>query len=298
MTPQGRATAQRTLRIAHSPDADDAFMFYALARDRIPTAGYAFEHVLADIETLNRAALEGLYEVTACSIHAYPYLSDRYALLNSGASMGEGYGPVLVARRPLDRESLAAATVGATARERVAVPGALTSAYLALKLWMPEIQPIVLPFDRILEAVRDGEVVAGVIIHEGQLTFADEGLHAVVDLGAWWRESTGLPLPLGGNAIRRDLGRETIEEVAGIVRESIRYGIEHAEEALEHARGYGRGLTAERAARFVGMYVNQRTLDYGPDGRRAVQRFLDLGAESGFIARRVRVDFVGAGAAA
>lgn len=261
-------------------------MFYALASGRLRTPGYEFVHVLADIETLNREALAGTYEVTACSIHAYPYIAGRYALLNSGGSMGEGYGPVLVAREPLERQSLAKA--------RIAVPGMLTSAYLALRLWMPEVRPVTLPFDRILPAIASGGVDAGVIIHEGQLTFSQLGLHAVIDLGAWWREKTGLPLPLGGNAIRRDLGSPALEEIAAILRESVRYGLGHRREALTHARGYGRGLTEEQADRFVGMYVNDRTLDYGPEGRLAVQRFLDAGAEAGVIDRRITIEFVGA----
>jgi 1,4-dihydroxy-6-naphthoate synthase len=280
------ATALRTIRVAHSPDADDAFMFYGLSSGAVPTPGYAFEHVLADIETLNRAALAGTYEVTACSIHAYPYIADRYALLNAGASMGEGYGPVLVAREPLAGSALE--------RARVAVPGTLTSAYLALKLWRPSLRTVSLPFDRILDSVAAGEVDAGVIIHEGQLTYGDLGLHAVVDLGVWWSGETGLPLPLGGNAIRRDLGQATLEEVAALVRESIRYGLEHRDPALDHATRFGRGLSPEQADRFVGMYVNPRTLDYGPDGREAVQLFLDRGAEAGLLPRRVRVEFVGA----
>jgi 1,4-dihydroxy-6-naphthoate synthase len=275
----------RRIRVAHSPDADDAFMFCALAQGRIPTPGYAFEHVLADIETLNRAALEGAYEVTACSIHAYAHLADRYALLNAGASMGEGYGPVVVAREPI--------AAGGLNGTPVAVPGTLTSACLALRLWRPQVTTIVLPFDRILEAVAGGEVGAGVLIHEGQLTYSDRGLHAVVDLGAWWGERTGLPLPLGGNAIRRDLGPTVLDEVAEHVRDSIRWGLEHRDEALAYARRWGRDLTEEQVSRFVGMYVNPRTLDYGPDGRLAVQRFLDDGADAGILPRRVRVEFVG-----
>jgi 1,4-dihydroxy-6-naphthoate synthase len=279
------ASLRRTIHLAHSPDADDAFMFYALAEGKVATGGYDFVHVLQDIETLNREALTGRYEVTACSIHAYPYIADRYALLNCGASMGEGYGPTVVAREPLEGAALAKA--------RIAVPGTLTSAYLALRLWLPGAKTVTLPFDEILPAVAEAVVEAGVLIHEGQLSFGELGLCEVVDLGAWWRETTGLPLPLGGNAIRRDLGRVALAEVAALVRESIRYGLEHREEALAHARGYGHGLTAEQADRFVGMYVNSRTLDYGPDGRLAVQRFLDAGFEAGLLERRVEVEFVG-----
>jgi 1,4-dihydroxy-6-naphthoate synthase len=282
----GASSGARTIRVAHSPDADDAFMFYGLASGAVPARGYEFVHVLEDIETLNRAALAGTYEVTACSIHAYPYIADRYALLNSGASMGEGYGPVLVAREPLGPEALDAA--------RVAVPGTMTSAYLALKLWRPALETVTVPFDRILDAVSGGEVDAGVIIHEGQITYRELGFHAVVDLGAWWLAETGLPLPLGGNAIRRDLGPAALAEVADVVRDSIRHGLEHRAQALDHAQGFGRGLTRDQADRFVGMYVNPRTLDYGPDGRAAVQLFLDRGAAAGILPRRVKVEFVGA----
>jgi 1,4-dihydroxy-6-naphthoate synthase len=281
----------RTIRIAHSPDADDAFMFYALSAGKLETPGYRFVHVLEDIETLNRAALEGVYEVTACSIHAYPYISPRYALLNCGASMGEGYGPIVVARQALTVTELHDATV--------AVPGTLTSAYLALRLWQPAVRTVVVPFDRNLTAVAEGwlvdgqRVTAGVVIHEGQLTYGELGLHKVVDLGEWWQAKTDLPLPLGGNAIRRDLGDRVLREVGSAVRESIRYALEHAGEALEHAHDYGRGLSRDQASRFVSMYVNPRTLDYGVDGREAVQRFLDAGADAGVLDRRIAVEFVG-----
>jgi 1,4-dihydroxy-6-naphthoate synthase len=287
----GSAPADRTIRIAHSPDADDAFMFYALATRKISTPGFDFVHVLEDIEILNHAALEGVYEVTACSIHAYPYIAERYALLNCGASMGEGYGPIVVAREPLDGKALDQATI--------AVPGTLTSAYLALRLWRPEARTVTVPFDRILEVVAEGRdeegrrVDAGVVIHEGQLTYRALGLEKIVDLGGWWRSGTGFPLPLGGNAIRRDLGPAIMGEVSRAIRESIRYALEHREEALDHARAYGRGLDREQASTFVGMYVNRRTLDYGPDGRAAVQHFLDAGFEAGVLDRRVPVDFVG-----
>ena len=278
--------APRTIRVAHSPDADDAFMFWALAEGRIPTPGYRYVHVLEDIETLNHAALEGVYEVTACSIHAYAYLAERYALLNCGGSLGEGYGPVVVARQPLAGAVLAGA--------RVAVPGTLTSAYLALRLWMPGLETVTVPFDRVLQAVVEGEVEAGVVIHEGQLTFGSLGLRAIVDLGEWWTSTTGLPLPLGGNAVRRDLGPEALAAVAGHVCASIAHALEHRAEALAHARRWARGLSPQQASRFVGMYVNARTLDYGPAGRAAVQRFLDAGAEAGLLDRRVEVEFVGA----
>ena len=273
----------RRIRIAHSPDADDAFMFWGLASGRVGAPGFVFEHVLKDIETLNQAALRGEYEVTAVSIHAWPRISDRYLLMPCGASMGEGYGPVVVAKRKL-----------ANLRgKRVAIPGPLTSAALALQLWEPEAIPVALPFDRIGEAVLAGEVDAGVIIHEGQLTWQEEGLVKVVDLGEWWAESQdGLPLPLGGNAIRRDLGPETIQTVTRVVHESIALGLKERRPALDHALSYARGLPRERADRFVGMYVNDRTLDYGADGREAIRRFLALGQARGLVAPDARLDVV------
>jgi 1,4-dihydroxy-6-naphthoate synthase len=273
-----------TIRVAHSPDSDDAFMFWALAAGKIDTGGLAFVHELQDIETLNRRALAGELEVTAVSIHAYAHLSDRYVLLPHGASMGEGYGPRIVAREPLRPEQLAGRVV--------AVPGTLTSAFLALRLFQPEAKWEVVPFDRIIDHVTGGGADAGLIIHEGQLTYAREGLHLVADLGEWWaRETGGLPLPLGGNVIRRDLGPERIGRVSRLLRESIAYGLEHREEAMPYAQRYGRGLDAEETAEFVAMYVNPRTLDYGEDGRRAVRLFLDRGYEAGVVPRRVAVEF-------
>jgi 1,4-dihydroxy-6-naphthoate synthase len=275
----------RIIRVAHSPDSDDAFMFYALATGKIDTGDLEFMHELQDIETLNRRALAGELEVTAVSIHAYAYLSDKYALLPHGASMGEGYGPRLVAQRPYTRPELAGLTI--------AVPGTLTSAFLALKVYAPDVQTVVVPFDEILERVAAGEYDAGLLIHEGQLTYMDAGLHLIVDLGEWWAaETNGLPLPLGGNAIRRDLGPELIKRASGLLRASIAYGLEHRTDALVHAESYGRGLDRAQTDEFVGMYVNQRTLDYGADGRRAVQLFLDRGHEAGLIPHRVSVDFV------
>lgn len=275
----------RTIRVAHSPDSDDAFMFYALATDRIDTGDFRFVHELQDIETLNRRALAGELEVTAVSIHAYAYLADRYALLPHGASMGEGYGPRLVARERLDPDALAGRTV--------AVPGTMTSAYLALKLFRPDAQTEVVPFDRIIEHVAAGQADVGLIIHEGQLTYGEAGLHLVADLGEWWAgETGGLPLPLGGNVIRRDLGEELIGRVSRLLRASIAYSLDHRAEAIEHARQYGRGLDDAQTDEFVGMYVNERTLNYGEDGRRAVQLFLDRGHEAGLIPHRVEVDFV------
>jgi 1,4-dihydroxy-6-naphthoate synthase len=273
------------IRVAHSPDSDDAFMFYALAEGLIDTGELEFEHVLRDIETLNQAAFEGRYEVTAVSIHAYAHLDERYALLASGASMGEGYGPLLVARRPLDAEELV--------RAEVAVPGALTSAALALRLWNPTLRTVIRPFDEIVPAVKSGELAAGVVIHEGQLTWRDEGLHALVDLGVWWGEQTGgLPLPLGGNAVRRDLGDELVRRLARLLRQGIEYALAHRDEALDHSLRYARGLDRATADRFVGMYVNRRTVDYGERGRQAVRLFLERAHQAGLIPRMPRLDFV------
>jgi 1,4-dihydroxy-6-naphthoate synthase len=273
------------IRVAHSPDSDDAFMFYALAKDLIDTGELRFDHVLSDIETLNREAYEGTYEVTAVSIHAYAHLDERYALLGSGASMGDGYGPVLVAREPVAPEDLTNLTV--------AVPGRLTSASLALKMWNPALQTVVRPFDDIMPAVSSGDVDAGVVIHEGQLTWQDEGFHKIVDLGVWWAEETdGLPLPLGGNVIRRDLGDEMCARVAALLKASIEYSLEHREEALDYALDYGRGLDRDKADRFVGMYVNDLTVDYGERGRRAVRDFLDRAANERLIQKVPRLDFL------
>jgi 1,4-dihydroxy-6-naphthoate synthase len=259
-------------------------MFYALAENKIDTGDIRFVHELQDIETLNRRALAGELEVTAVSIHAYAYVADRYALLPHGASMGEGYGPRLVARTPLHGDELAG--------KKVAVPGKMTSAYLALKLFQPNIRPVVVDFDHIIEYVAAGNADVGLLIHEGQLTFQDEGLHLVRDLGEWWAEETGgLPLPLGGNVIRRDLGPDLMREVSRYLRQSIAYGLDHRGAALAHARSYGRGLDEHQTDEFVGMYVNRRTLDYGPDGREAVQLLLDRGHQAGLIPRRVRVEW-------
>ncbi len=274
----------RVIRVAHSPDSDDAFMFYGLATGAVETGDLEFVHELQDIETLNRRALAGELEVTAVSIHAYAYLSDRYVLLPHGASMGEGYGPRLVAREPLSREALRG--------RKIAVPGTMTSAYLALKLYFPEADTVVAPFDQIIDHVKDGLADVGLIIHEGQLTYGDAGLHLIADLGEWWGgETGGLPLPLGGNVIRRDLGAELIRRASACLKQSIAYGLEHRAAALEHAMRYGRGLDAAQTDEFVGMYVNPRTLDYGEDGRRAVQLFLDRGHGAGIIPQRVRVQF-------
>jgi 1,4-dihydroxy-6-naphthoate synthase len=273
------------IRVAHSPDSDDAFMFYALAKNLIDTGDLRFEHVLSDIETLNREAFDGTYEVTAVSIHAYAHLDDRYALLASGASMGDGYGPVLVSREPVPSERLAEISV--------AIPGRLTSAALALKMWNPRLQTVTLSFDEIMPAVSSGEVDAGVVIHEGQLTWEDEGFHRIVDLGVWWAgETDGFPLPLGGNVIRRDLGREMCERVAVLLKASIEYSLVHREEALNYALNYGRGLDREKADRFVSMYVNDLTVDYGDRGRRAVSSFLARAFDERLIPKVPQLDFL------
>ncbi|MEQ8764259.1 MAG: MqnA/MqnD/SBP family protein [Planctomycetota bacterium] len=280
--------APTKIRVAHSPDSDDAFMFYALAKDQIDTEGLTFEHVLQDIETLNRKALDTAeFEVTAVSIHAYAYLADKYALLSSGASMGEGYGPRLVAKKPFDPAT-------ELAGKTIAIPGKMTSAYLAMKLYQPDFVAQVVDFDKVMDTVESGQADAGLIIHEGQLTFADRGFELLLDLGEWWGgETGGLPLPLGGNAIRRDLGEERMEQVGRLLRESIQFALDHREGALDHALAYGRGLDRGQADEFVGMYVNQRTIDYGDDGREAVRLFLKRGHEAGLIPHAVDVQFVG-----
>jgi 1,4-dihydroxy-6-naphthoate synthase len=274
----------KTIHLAHSPDSDDAFMFYALADGQIDTDGVRYVHELQDIETLNGRALRGELDVTAVSIHAYAYLSDRYALLPHGASMGDGYGPMLVATRPITRKNIAG--------KRIAVPGLMTSAYLALRLYQPDFEPIVVPFDRIEKEVHSGAVDAGLLIHEGQLTYRDDGLHLVADMGAWWKEKTGLPLPLGGNVIRKDMPPGLQKKVSRQLRESIAYGLDHRKNALDHAMRFARGLDRGKADTFVGMYVNDWTLDYGARGREAIRLFLDEGVKSGVITRPVTVEFV------
>lgn len=274
------------IRLGHSPDPDDAFMFYALAKDKIPTGGFTFEHLLHDIETLNRWAMEGRLEVTAISVHAYASVADTYRLLPHGASMGEKYGPVVVARQQIDPATLPGL--------RVAIPGTLTSAFLELQLAVGRIEnPLIVPFDRILDVVESGEADAGLVIHEGQLTYESQGLVNVLDLGTWWDDLTGgLPLPLGANVVRRDLGEDVMVELSQILRESIRFGLEHRADALAYAAEYGRGLDADLNDRFVGMYVNERTLDYGDDGREAMRELLRRGVEAGFVDHTVPVDFV------
>ena len=277
-------SSPRVIHVAHSPDSDDAFMFFALATDRIETEGLEYVHELQDIETLNQRALRGELEVTAVSIHAYAHLTERYALLPHGASMGDRYGPRLVARSPVSIDALAG--------KRIAIPGLLTSAYLALRLRLADFVPVVTPFDDIERAVASGNVEAGLIIHEGQLTYADSGLHLVTDLGEWWFEETGLPLPLGGNVVRKDLGAPLIARISRHLRASIAYGLQHRTEALDHAMQYARGLERHRADTFVGMYVNDWTLDYGERGRAAVRAFLARGAAAGLIPHTVDVEFV------
>jgi len=279
------AEVTRTVQVAHSPDSDDAFMFYALADGLIDTGDLRYQHTLQDIETLNQRALRNELEVTAVSIHAYAYLSDRYALLPHGASMGDKYGPRLVARQP--------ATRAAVRGKRIAVPGLMTSAYLALRLYEPQFTPVVTPFDQIDEAVLSGSVDLGLLIHEGQLTYQDQGLHLVADMGAWWYEETGLPLPLGGNVVRLDLGDELIGRISRHLRASIAYGLQHRAAALDHSMKYARGLDRANADTFVGMYVNDWTLDYGDRGREAVRLFLSRGVEAGVIKKPVTVRFAG-----
>jgi 1,4-dihydroxy-6-naphthoate synthase len=274
------------ISLAHSPDSDDAFMFYGLATGKVPSGDYEIVHVLKDIESLNREAREGRHEVTAVSFHAYAYVADRYALMPCGGSIGDGYGPLLVAREPLPPERIEAC--------RVAVPGTLTTAFLALKLFAPGARTYAAPFDGILDEVKDRRADVGLVIHEGQLTFGGHGLHKVLDLGAWWKDETGLPLPLGGNAVRRDLGRGRMEQLTRLVRESVRYSLEHREAALEHAMSFARGMDPRVADRFVGMWVNEMTLDCGERGRRAVQTLLDRGHAAGVIPERVEADFLSA----
>jgi 1,4-dihydroxy-6-naphthoate synthase len=280
------STAIQEISIAHSPDSDDAFMFYGLATNKVRVPGYKFVHTLTDIETLNHRAInEAFYDVTAVSFHAYPYLQDNYTLMACGGSVGEGYGPMIVSTRKLSVPQLK--------KTRVAVPGTLTTAYLTLKLFAPEIETVVVPFDKIIPAVASGEFEAGLIIHEGQLTYASDGLLKLLDLGQWWREQTGLPLPLGGNAIRRSLPAETLSATTNALRDSIQHALDHREEALEYAMQFARDLDPALANRFVGMYVNDRTLNYGPDGREAINKLLEMGFDRGIIPHRAKVDFVG-----
>jgi len=280
----GSSGQVREITVAHSPDSDDAFMFYGLATNKVRTPGLRFSHTLCDIETLNQKAREGVYDVSAISFHAYPYVQDKYALMACGGSVGEGYGPMIVSPRPF--------TAAEIKTKRIAVPGTLTTAFLALQLFAPGIETEVVPFDQIIPQVLEGKFEAGLIIHEGQLTYGKSGLQRVVDLGKWWQKVTGLPLPLGGNAIRRALGPELMPLVSAALRESIQYGLDHREEALSYAMQFARDLDSSSADKFIGMYVNERTLDYGEDGREAVRRLLDMGHKAGIIGPEAKVDWV------
>jgi 1,4-dihydroxy-6-naphthoate synthase len=272
------------IKLAHSPDSDDAFMFYALATHKLSTPGYKYTHVLSDIQTLNEAALKETYDVTALSFAAYPGLRDKYILLDCGASFGENYGPIVVAARSMKGSELAG--------KRVAVPGLKTTAYLTLKLMEPNFEPVVMPFDKILDAVKDEVVEAGLLIHEGQLLFPQLGLHRVVDLGVWWHDQTGLPLPLGGNAVRRALGPELGRQIANTIRDSVEYGLEHREEALNYAMQFAREMETELADKFVGMYVNKWTLGYGERGKRAVNELIKRGTAAGLLPGPASVEFL------
>lgn len=269
---------------AHSPDSDDAFMFYALATKKIRSPRVTFKHVLSDIETLNRKALEGVYDLSAISYHAYPYVADKYVLMASGSSVGDGYGPMIVAQHPMEPEEIKG--------KRIAIPGTMTTAYLALKIFQPDFEPVVTPFDRILEAVTAGEADAGLIIHEAQLTYSKSGFHRIVDMGKWWKESFGLPLPLGGNVLLRSLPDEVKSECCRMMRESIEYALDNHAEALEYAMQFARDMEPRLAEKFVGMYVNQYTVDAGDAIPKAVQLLLDKGCDAGIIPNRVQVEFI------
>ena len=272
------------ITVAHSPDSDDAFMFYGLASNNVDTGGIVVDQVLSDIETLNRAAFDGKYEVTAVSFHAFAHLADKYALLPHGASMGDNYGPIVVAKQDSGPSKVKGA--------KIAIPGTLTTAYLALRLYEPDFEYVVVPFDEIQQAVLDGKADAGLLIHEGQLTYQDEGLRKIVDLGEWWAEKTGgLPLPLGGNIIRRDLGPDMIRKVSKLLHDSIAYALSHRKDAVEYAEQFGRGLDREKTDKFVGMYVNDLTLGYGERGRKAVELLFSEAFEKGLIPKRIPVEF-------
>jgi 1,4-dihydroxy-6-naphthoate synthase len=278
-------TERSTITLAHSPDSDDAFMFYGLATNKLDTGRLNFKHLLKDIQTLNEEAMLGTYDVTAISFHAYAYVADKYALLPHGASIGDNYGPILVSREVLTPEDIPSL--------KIAVPGKLTSAFLALRIFNPDFAFEVVPFDKIIDAVKDGSCQAGLLIHEGQLFYEKMGLHKVLDLGEWWHQRTGLPLPMGGNAIRRDLGPDLIKEISDLLRESISYSLENREDALQYAMQFARDMDTDVADRFVAMWVNDLTLDYTERGREAVRRLLDEGFEQGIIPKKVPVDFVG-----
>ncbi len=284
MSTQAATTQTAEIRLAHSPDADDAFMFYALATGKVRLPGVKFTHILADIETLNEAAQKETYDVTALSFYAYSFLVDKYVLLDCGASFGEGYGPIVVASHPLKKEELAG--------RKVAVPGKLTTSYLVLKLFEPAVETVTMPFDKILDAVSAKEVEAGLLIHEGQLLYSEIGLHRVVDLGQWWQETTKLPLPLGANAIRRGLGAAMGQQLTRVIRESVAYALEHRETALEYALQFAREMDPAMADKFVGMYVNRWTLNYGEEGRQAVHELLARGVDAGLVPKSFRVEFL------
>ncbi len=283
MSASSISSAVREITVAHSPDSDDAFMFYGLATNKIRVPGLKFNHTLTDIETLNRKAMDGFYDVTAISFHAYPYLQDKYVLMPCGGSVGEKYGPMIVSPRMMSLEDVK--------EVRLAIPGTLTTAYLALKLFAPKIETVVVPFDQIIPEILEGKHQAGLIIHEGQLSYEKSGLYRLLDLGKWWHEQTGLPLPLGGNAIRRELGPELIATINKALKDSIQYALDHREEALAYAMQFARDLDPQMADRFVGMYVNERTLDYGADGREAVTKLLDMGYKAGIIPHQPRVEW-------
>jgi 1,4-dihydroxy-6-naphthoate synthase len=286
----GQQTASQTekepveIKLAHSPDSDDAFMFYALATHKLPTPGYKYTHTLSDIQSLNEAALSETYDVTAVSFAAYPSLRDKYVLLDCGASFGEGYGPIVVSAKSLKPQDLAG--------KRVGVPGLKTSAFLTLKLYEPNFEPVVMPFDKIIDAVQNNLVEAGLLIHEGQLFFPGKGLHKVIDLGIWWQEQTGLPLPLGGNAVRRALGPRLGRQIAKTIRDSVSYGLEHREEALNYAMQFAREMDTELADKFVGMYVNKWTLGYGEKGKKAVKELIARGTKAGLLPAPPTVEFL------
>jgi len=278
------------IRIAHSPDSDDAFMFYGLAKGKLDTGGLEVSHVLKDIESLNRDALNGTYEVTACSFHAYPYIADKYALMPCGGSIGDGYGPILVAK--------ADATIPTDAKGkhlgRVAIPGTMTSAYLALRLYSNDVDTYVVPFDQVFDEVRSGRADTGLVIHEGQLTYGGDGLRKIVDLGEWWLKDTGLPLPLGGNAVRRDLGEAMMKQLTRLVRDTVKFSLANREAALEYAMTFARGMQTGIADRFVGMWVNDLTIETGERGKEAIRLFLRRGREAGVITKDFSIDFVDA----
>lgn len=274
----------RTITVAHSPDSDDAFMFYGLATNKLETEGLKFEHTLKDIQTLNEEAKIGVYDVTAVSFHAYAYIDDKYALLPHGASIGDKYGPIVVSKEPRSQDEIASM--------KIAVPGEMTSAFLALKIFEPNFEYIVVPFDKIIDAVQNGDADAGLLIHEGQLFYKDKGLSKVIDLGEWWHEKTGLPLPMGGNVIRRDLGEDLMKQVSKHLHRSIAYSMENREDALAYAMQFARDMPVELADRFVAMWVNDLTLDYGERGKEGVRRLLDEGFKAGIIPHKVEIDFV------